>query len=64
MNKKNKVYKKQFKKKKKIYKDKVTLIEKTNVIDITWDDWEGKNFMKCFIRKEGGDYFKASWFSY
>ena len=35
MNKKNKVYKKQFKKKKKIYKDKVTLIEKTNVIDIT-----------------------------
>ncbi len=30
------------------HKDKVTLIEEPDVIDISWGDWEGKTFMECF----------------
>ena len=41
------------------HKDKVTLIEEPDVIDISWGDWEGKSFMECFGREDGGDFFKA-----
>ena len=40
------------------HKEKVTLIEEPDVIDISWGDWEGKTFMECFGREDGGDFFK------
>ena len=40
------------------HKTPVTLVESDEVIDISWGDWEGKTFMECFGREDGGDFFR------
>jgi probable phosphoglycerate mutase len=37
-------------------KTKPELVEEPLVIDITWGDWEGKTYLECFGREDGGDY--------